>query len=88
MRKVGLWDSEEKIRNKVQNLKTKKIGCLKKNQQNIYKKSFKMKELLKFSSKGKVYDVDKLLSNLLELVKIRRSAYIQRFSWENIYIQG
>ena len=45
-----------------------------------------MKELLKFSSKGKVYDVDKLLSNLLELVKIRRSAYIQRFSWENIYI--
>ena len=35
-----------------------------------------------------MYDVDKLLSNLLELVKIRRSAAIQRFSWENIYIQG
>ena len=48
-----------------------------KKQLNIYKKVFKIdkdkKELLQFSSKGKVHDVDKLMSNLLELIRIRRS---------------
>ena len=48
MRKVGLWDSEEKIRNKVQNLKTKKkIGCLKKNPEYILKFFFKLKKITK-----------------------------------------
>ena len=85
-RKVGLWDSEEKIRTEVQKLKTKKekMDVLKK-QLNIYKNVFKIdkdkKELLQFSSKGKVHDVDKLMSNLLELVRIRRSedTCIQRY---------
>ena len=86
MRQVGLWNSEEQIRSEVQKLKTKKekMDVLKK-QLNIYKKVFKIdkdkKELLQFSSKGKVHDVDKLMSNLLELVRIRRSedTCIQRY---------
>ena len=36
MRKVGLWDSEEKIRNKVQNLKTKKNWMFNKKPNRIY----------------------------------------------------
>ena len=65
LRKVGLWDSEEKIRTEVQKAKEKKKKKMDvlKIQLNIYKKVFKIdkdkKELLQFSSKGKVHDVDK-----------------------------
>ncbi|XP_061163864.1 myb-like protein X [Saccostrea echinata] len=84
MRKVGLWESEGKIREEIEKLKTKKekVETLKK-QINIYKKVFKIeknqKELLQFSSKGKVFDHNKLLDNLLKLIELRRNAQETRF---------
>lgn len=48
-----------------------------KKQINIYKKVFKIdknyKELLQFSSKGKVYDITKLQQNLTKLITLRRT---------------
>lgn len=78
MRTVGLWESEEKIKEEVEKLKTKKgkMESLKK-QINIYKKVFEInknyKELLQFSSKGKIYDISKLQQNLTKLITLRRN---------------
>lgn len=78
MRTVGLWESEEKIKEEVEKLRTKKekMESLKK-QINIYKKVFEIdknyKELLQFSSKGKIYDISKLQQNLTKLIMLRRN---------------
>lgn len=80
MRTVGLWESEEKIKEEVEKLRTKKgkMESLKK-QINIYmyKKVFEInknyKELLQFSSKGKIYDISKLQQNLTKLITLRRN---------------
>ncbi|XP_062599177.1 uncharacterized protein LOC134260638 [Saccostrea cucullata] len=84
MRRVGLWECEEKIREELEKMRTKKakMEALKK-QINIYKKVFKIdkehRELLQFSSKGKQFDLNKLQENLLHLINLRKNAQQSNF---------
>lgn len=61
MRKVGMWENEEKIKEELGKLKTKteKLENIKKNLhlQIVFKIDLNYKELLLFSSKEKVFDI-------------------------------
>lgn len=61
MRKVGMWENEENIKEELGKLKTKKekLENIKKNLhlQIVFKIDLNYKELLQFSSKEKVFDI-------------------------------
>lgn len=61
MRKVGMWEKEEKIKEELGKLKTKKekLENIKRklHLQILFKIDLNYKELLQFSSKEKVFDI-------------------------------